>query len=91
MKHTTFLSAFFSTVLASAAPFACAAGEDAPGNDLPVEDYHYGMQLDVQQVLYRTDNSREAGVVSSIMVFADSQGQLHKLRFRESGGRRDPG
>jgi hypothetical protein len=81
------LAAFVSAVLASAAPFAFADVKEEPGADLPAEDYHYGMNLDVHQVLYRTDNSGKVGVVSTVMVFADSQGELHKVRFLEWGGR----
>lgn len=50
-------------------------------------DYHYGMQLDVASVLQRTDNSQKSGVVSSVMVYRDSQGEVHKVRYLEWGGR----
>jgi len=44
------------------------------------------MQLDIDQVLQRTDNSRKSGVVPSVMVYRDSQGEVHAVRFVEWGG-----
>ncbi|WP_252273866.1 DUF2790 domain-containing protein [Pseudomonas subflava] len=82
------IASFVSAVISSIAPLAFA--DDAvtqAGAGVPVVDYHYGMQLDVASVLQRTDNSQKSGVVSSVMVYRDSQGEVHKVRYLEWGGR----
>ncbi|MDH4566835.1 DUF2790 domain-containing protein [Pseudomonas sp. BN414] len=75
-----------SAVLASLAPsvFAQEHQRDV-GAGIPAVDYHYGMELDVQRVLYRTDATQRTGVVPVTMVYEDSQGDLHKVRFLEWG------
>lgn len=83
MKIATLVSA----VISSLAPVAFADDTGKVGHGIPVENYHYGMQLDVASVLERTDNSGKSGVVPSIMVYRDSQGELHKVRFLEWGGK----
>ncbi|WAJ36316.1 DUF2790 domain-containing protein [Pseudomonas sp. GOM7] len=83
MKIATFVSA----VISSLAPMAFADDTGKAGYGLAVENYHYGMQLDIASVLERTDNSNKSGVVPTIMVYRDSQGELHKVRFLEWGGK----
>ncbi|MGP0175120.1 DUF2790 domain-containing protein [Pseudomonas sp. NCHU5208] len=83
MKIATFVSA----VISSLAPMAFADDTGKAGHGLAVENYHYGMQLDIASVLERTDNSNKSGVVPTIMVYRDSQGELHKVRFLEWGGK----
>lgn len=86
MKIATVVTA----LLSSLAPAVFAADiQPKPGAGLPTEDYHYGMKVDVQKVLYRTDVSDKSGVVPVIMVYTDSQGETHKMRFLEWGGRYD--
>lgn len=82
MKIATIVSA----VISSLAPMAFAEDAGQIGTGVPVENYHYGMQLDVASVLQRTDNSHKVGVVPSVMVYRDSQGEVHKVRFLEWGG-----
>ncbi|AYF87732.1 DUF2790 domain-containing protein [Pseudomonas sp. JS3066] len=75
-----------SAVLASLAPSVFAQDHHRDvGAGIPAVDYHYGMELDVQRVLYRTDATQRAGVVPVTMVYEDSQGDLHKVRFLEWG------
>lgn len=83
------ISAAIATLIASFAPFAFAT-DNSPAKlaaDIPAVDYHYGMKLDVDQVIYRSDNSDKTGVVPTIMVYRDTQGDLHKIRYLEWGGR----
>lgn len=80
------IAAAVTAVLSSLAPTVFAAESRDPGTGLPVEEYHYGMQVDVKKVLYRTDNSSRAGVVPVVMVYEDSQGDVHKMRYLEWGG-----
>ncbi|WP_044871547.1 DUF2790 domain-containing protein [Pseudomonas sp. LFM046] len=75
-----------SAVLASLAPSVFAQDfQREPGAGIPAVDYHYGMELDVQRVLYRTDASQRTGVVPVTLVYEDSKGELHKVRFLEWG------
>ncbi|WP_325435667.1 DUF2790 domain-containing protein [Pseudomonas nitroreducens] len=81
------LASVVSAVISSLAPMAFA--QDAiknPGADLPVTEYQYGMSLDVDKVLHRTDNSGKVGIVPAYMVYQDHEGQTHKVRFLEWGG-----
>lgn len=80
------LASFVSAVITSAAPFAFA-DVNKPGADLPTEDYHYGMSLDIDKVISRTDNAEKMGVVPTVLVYKDSKGELHKVRFLEWGGK----
>ncbi|HHJ1583377.1 TPA: DUF2790 domain-containing protein [Pseudomonas aeruginosa] len=81
------LASVVSAVITSLAPMAFAQDVDKdPGRSLPVEEYHYGMQLDVKNVLHRTDNSTRTGVVPVTVVYEDHSGELHKIRFLEWGG-----
>ncbi|TBU88273.1 DUF2790 domain-containing protein [Phytopseudomonas dryadis] len=86
------IASVVTAVLSSLAPAVFAADiTRQPGAGLPVEDYHYGMKVDVQKVLFRTDVSDKTGVVPVIMVYTDSQGETHKMRFLEWGGARNDG
>lgn len=81
------LASVVSAVISSLAPLAFA--QDAikqPGADLPATEYHYGMQLDVDKVVHRTDNSAKVGIVPAYLVYQDHSGELHKVRFMEWGG-----
>lgn len=80
------IAAVVSALISSLAPMAFAEDAAKVGNGVPVENYHYGMQLDVASVLQRTDNSDKVGVVPSVLVYRDSQGEVHKVRFLEWGG-----
>lgn len=82
MKIATIVSA----VISSLAPMAFAEDAGKIGAGIPVENYHYGMQLDIASVLQRTDNSAKVGVVPSVLVYRDSLGEVHKVRFLEWGG-----
>lgn len=80
------IAAITATLIAAFAPIAFA-NEKAPASTrVDVKQYQYGMQLDIDQVLQRTDNSRKSGVVPSVMVYRDSQGDVHAVRFLEWGG-----
>lgn len=70
------LASVVSAVITSLAPMAFAQDVDKdPGRGLPVEEYHYGMQLDVKNVLHRTDNSTRTGVVPVTVVYEDHSGE----------------
>jgi hypothetical protein len=82
------ISRSVSALIASLAPFAFAEGPSEKfGQHLPAEPYQYGMKLDVDQVLYRTDNSDKIGVAPTEVVYRDTTGALHKIRFLEWGGK----
>ncbi|WP_061240279.1 DUF2790 domain-containing protein [Ectopseudomonas composti] len=79
-------AAITTTLLTALAPLAFASEKAPASAKVDVQDYQYGMQLDIDQVLQRTDNSRKSGVVPSVMVYRDSQGDVHAVRFMEWGG-----
>jgi hypothetical protein len=53
---------------------------------IPVETYQYGMQLDIARVRTISDTSRVCGVVPSVMHYEDSEGELRALQYLISGG-----
>lgn len=61
-------------------------GLQEPGASVSAVDYHYGMEIDVKKVLQRTNTSQKTGVVPVTLVYEDSEGELHKIRFFEWGG-----
>ncbi|MBD1554861.1 DUF2790 domain-containing protein [Pseudomonas typographi] len=77
-------------IAALAAVFTTGAyaqdGADRSLAGIPVEQYHYGMNLDVQRIISKTDISDKTGVVPVTMVYQDSHGQVHKLQYLENGG-----
>ena len=79
-------AALNATLLAAFTPNALASEKAQDSTKVNVQEYQYGMQLDIDQVLQRTDNSRKSGVVPSVIVYRDSQGEVHAVRFVEWGG-----
>lgn len=63
-----------------------ADGADRSLAAVPVQQYHYGMNLDVQKIISKTDVSNKTGTVPVTMVYQDSQGQVHKVQYLEQGG-----
>jgi hypothetical protein len=83
------MASVVSALLSSLAPSVFA--QDGIQNQshsaaLPAVDYHYGMDVDIQKVLHRTDTSDKTGVVPVTLVYEDSEGEVRKLRFLEWGG-----
>ena len=75
-----------SAVISSLAPSVFDQnGLQEPGAHVSAVDYHYGMDIDVKQVLQRTDTSDKTGVVPVNVVYLDSKGEVHKIRFLEWG------
>ncbi|NUU38249.1 DUF2790 domain-containing protein [Pseudomonas sp. C2B4] len=75
-----------SAVISSLAPTVFDQnGLQEPGAHVSSVDYHYGMEIDVKRVLKRTDTSNKSGVVPVTLVYEDSQGEIHKIRFLEWG------
>jgi hypothetical protein len=81
------LASVARAVISSLAPGVFAQNAlPEPSASVRVVDYHYGMEVNVQKVLQRTDTSRKTGVVPVTLVYEDSEGELHKIRFLEWGG-----
>ncbi|MNF68033.1 hypothetical protein D3C85_847200 [compost metagenome] len=83
------MASVVSALLSSLAPSVFA--QDGLQNQnhsaaLRAVDYHYGMEVDIQKVLHRTDTSDKTGVVPVTLVYEDSEGEVRKLRFLEWGG-----
>ncbi|MCY1423847.1 hypothetical protein D9M71_395730 [compost metagenome] len=81
------MASVVSALLSSLAPSVFAQdGIQNPGAGIAPVDYHYGMEIDVQRVLHRTDTTQKTGVVPVTLVYEDSEGEVHKIRFLEWGG-----
>ncbi|WP_433766277.1 DUF2790 domain-containing protein [Pseudomonas putida] len=81
------MATIVSAVISSLAPSVFAPGDlQEPGAHISPVEYQYGMEIDVQRVLQRTDTTDKIGLVPVTLVYADSQGELHKIRFLEWGG-----
>ncbi|GLZ87190.1 hypothetical protein Pres01_32410 [Metapseudomonas resinovorans] len=81
------MASVVSALLTSLAPSVFAQdGTPNQGSGIAPVDYHYGMEVDIQKVLHRTDTSQKTGVVPVTLVYEDSDGEVHKLRFLEWGG-----
>lgn len=50
-----------------------------------LEDYTYGMNLDVGKLVYVSPNVRYCGNVKSMMAYEDSKGELHMVRYLVKG------
>ncbi|HDR2971779.1 DUF2790 domain-containing protein [Pseudomonas aeruginosa] len=79
--------------LALMALFACspllmaAGAQDQPASqqENAVEEYAYGMQLDVARVISSTDTSNACGIVPTRMTYEDSNGQKHTVEYQVWG------
>ncbi|WP_462382725.1 DUF2790 domain-containing protein [Pseudomonas sp. Marseille-QA0892] len=80
------LAGIVSTPAAFAANDTTERPNSAAGASVPVVNYQYGMDLDIATVLSRTDNSLKAGIVPTVVVYRDHQGNLHRVRYLEWGG-----
>ncbi|MFF7709255.1 DUF2790 domain-containing protein [Pseudomonas sp. NPDC007930] len=81
---TAFAIAALTAVFATGAYAADGASRSLA--NIPTEQYHYGMNLDVQRIISKTDVSNKTGTVPVTMVYEDSHGQVHKLQYLETGG-----
>ncbi|MBF8791591.1 DUF2790 domain-containing protein [Pseudomonas monteilii] len=50
-----------------------------------LEDYAYGMDLDVGKLVYVSPSVRYCGNVRSMMSYEDSKGELHMVRYIVKG------
>ena len=50
-----------------------------------LEDYAYGMDLDVGKLVYVSPSVRYCGNVRSMMTYEDSKGELHMVRYLVKG------
>ncbi|MBB3103209.1 DUF2790 domain-containing protein [Azomonas macrocytogenes] len=53
---------------------------------LEVEEYHYGMKPDIEKVISVKSDSTVCGVVPAYMLYEDSHGERHLLRYQVMGG-----
>ncbi|EJM73081.1 MAG: DUF2790 domain-containing protein [Pseudomonas sp.] len=81
------MATIVSAVISSLAPSVFDQnGLQEPGAHVSAVEYHYGMEIDVKRVLQRTDTSDKTGMVPVTLVYEDSEGEVHKIRFLEWGG-----
>lgn len=56
------------------------------GKTTPViEDYRYGMPLNIAKVVFITPKPQFCGIVPKIMVFEDTRNSLRSVRYRSQG------
>lgn len=72
--------------LEQAAEAATSHYAQSSGKPMPqLEDYRYGMKLDVAKLVYSTPGVRHCGNVQSMMSYEDSKGDLHMVRYLVEG------
>ncbi|AYW61718.1 TPA: DUF2790 domain-containing protein [Pseudomonas aeruginosa] len=82
------MKAFALMALFACSPLVMAAGaQDQPVSqqENAVEEYAYGMQLDVARVISSTDTSNACGIVPARMTYEDSNGQKHTVEYQVWG------
>ncbi|AHD16518.1 hypothetical protein C163_23080 [Pseudomonas sp. FGI182] len=80
------MATIVSAVISSLAPSVFDHNSlQEPGAHISAVEYHYGMNIDVKRVLQRTDTTDKTGVVPVTVVYEDSKGEIHKIRFLEWG------
>lgn len=69
--------------LAGMSAFALAEEpvEVAVTGETVVEQYHYGMELDIARVISRSEIPDVCGVVPAHMTYEDHQGKVHRLEY----------
>ncbi len=59
---------------------------DSTGKPVPeIQDYRYGMKLNVAKVIYQSPKIEYCGVIPQIMVFEDTSEELRSIRYRGLG------
>ncbi|MDF3932841.1 DUF2790 domain-containing protein [Pseudomonas citronellolis] len=81
------MKALVVLALASFSSLALAAQADAAAQPQSpaVEQYTYGMELDVAHVVSTTDVSNQCGIVPAQMTYDDSKGQRHTVEYQVWG------
>ncbi|MCE7764230.1 DUF2790 domain-containing protein [Pseudomonas putida] len=57
--------------------YAAKAGKPMPA----IEDYRYGMKLDIASFVRQSGDPRNCAVTPKLMTFEDSQGRLQTIRY----------
>ncbi|VXC47488.1 conserved exported hypothetical protein [Pseudomonas sp. 8Z] len=56
------------------------------GKPMPdIQDYRYGMPLNIAKVVHQSPRIEYCGVVPKLMVFEDTSGELRSIRYRGQG------
>jgi hypothetical protein len=81
------MKAFALLALAGMSSFALAAeqAETAVAVQPAIEQYHYGMELDIAKVISRSDIQDVCGIVPAYMTYEDHQGKVHRLEYMVFG------
>ncbi|MFC5695382.1 DUF2790 domain-containing protein [Pseudomonas sp. GCM10022186] len=75
------MKAFALLALAGMSAFALA---EEPV-DSAIEQYHYGMELDIAKVLSRSEIPDVCGIVPAYMTYEDHQGKVHRIEYMVFG------
>lgn len=69
----------------SSLAMAQGGGISTKNNKMPVEQYSYGMRLDIAKVISQSDVSNVCAAVPARMTYDDSQGKRHILAYEVMG------
>ncbi|MCY1278891.1 hypothetical protein D9M68_765450 [compost metagenome] len=81
------MKAFALLALAGMSALALAAeqAETAVAAEIAIEQYHYGMELDIARVISRSEIPDVCGIVPAYMTYEDHQGKVHRLEYMVFG------
>jgi hypothetical protein len=85
MKYITFAALSLFSLMASAADTTASS---APQTTVQSEEYDYSQDLDIAKVVRLTstaDSATECGLVEAHMVYVDSKGVTHNLKYSRLG------
>ncbi|MFZ6045503.1 DUF2790 domain-containing protein [Pseudomonas sp. CR3202] len=81
------MKAFALLALAGMSAFALAEepAESAVAVQPAIEQYHYGMEMDIAKVISRSEIPDVCGIVPAYMTYEDHQGNVHRVEYRVFG------
>lgn len=79
------ISLFLALGSLTAQAFADESTANAHANQVPVENYTYGMKLDIQKIITVSDIANECAPVPAQMTYEDSHDQRHILQYQVMG------
>ncbi|MNG15350.1 hypothetical protein D3C84_991720 [compost metagenome] len=64
---------------------AAEQAEAAVAVEPAIEQYHYGMELDIARVISRSEIPDVCGIAPAYMTYEDHQGKVHRLEYMVFG------
>ncbi len=81
------MKAFALLALAGMSAFALAeeSAESAVAAAPAIEQYHYGMEMDIARIISRSEIPDVCGIVPAYMTYEDHQGKVHRVEYMVFG------